>query len=255
MNFTRLTGSVYNSIYYSNENHYTEKYELVDSTIDLLLFNLDTVDNSILNLCEPTTTLKVFNYKKTLLVNVLEILRCIEGNRLIMTGKEKPNLIDKCKRLVFRLIDICKESVGFVCGNDEDHDNDYTALHLACEHEWPDIALALIATGYSNPTQLDVNGETALHTACKNKMTPVVHALLDVLPMDVVNRCLEELNPDDAKYLGDNVEFVDKRNKKNIDIVYSSKGIPDDIARHTKSFLSKSPRGGNKKTRKIYKKK
>ena len=49
----------------------------------------------------------------------------------------------------------------------------------ACEYKMESVALALIKSGDSNPSQVNINGETALIVACKNNMISVATALLD----------------------------------------------------------------------------
>jgi len=53
-----------------------------------------------------------------------------------------------------------------------------TALKHACSRNMPEVALALIATGKSNPGAQDEFGDTALIWACKNNMTDVALALI-----------------------------------------------------------------------------
>ena len=61
---------------------------------------------------------------------------------------------------------------------DVDDGDGNTALMLACERKMSDVALALIATGHSNPGQNDIFGNTALIIACENKMSLVALALI-----------------------------------------------------------------------------
>ncbi len=53
-----------------------------------------------------------------------------------------------------------------------------TQLIWACENNMSDVALALIATGESNPGRINSDGFTALIWACYNKMSDVALALI-----------------------------------------------------------------------------
>ena len=53
-----------------------------------------------------------------------------------------------------------------------------TALMFACKNKMPDVALALIATGECNPGAVNQYGITALIYACNNKMPEVALALI-----------------------------------------------------------------------------
>ena len=67
-------------------------------------------------------------------------------------------------------------------------DDGYTLLLSACEHEINDVALALIATGHSNPGFQSKRGDTALIIACRYKMSDVALELIRI----------EESNPGDT---------------------------------------------------------
>lgn len=59
-----------------------------------------------------------------------------------------------------------------------DNEFGYTPLILTCERKLPELALALIATGKSNPQHANINGDTALLLACQNNMPNVAMALI-----------------------------------------------------------------------------
>jgi ankyrin repeat protein len=92
----------------------------------------------------------------------------IKTNLMKLIAAETPETQE-----IIKLIQQNPNDVGFV--ND---DTDDTALIIACENKMSDVALALIATGHSNPGNPDMNGNTALILACENKMSDVALALI-----------------------------------------------------------------------------
>jgi ankyrin repeat protein len=70
------------------------------------------------------------------------------------------------------------------------NDIEFTALTSACAKNMPEVALALIATGKSNPEVRSKDGNTALDIAKDNGMTTVVDALL-ALTSAPVSSCPE----------------------------------------------------------------
>jgi hypothetical protein len=255
-----------------------EEQYLLDSTIDFLNFNLDTIDPEILK--PRLNPLKIVysngNDTTTILMNLIEAM--------IYKTHGNTSLIEKCNQLALRLIDIRKDLVGVVC-YDGWNNNPTTPLMMTLygggekrtlAGVFHDLTLALIDTGISKPEMEDVDGHNALVGACELKWTQVVHKLLHILPDESVGDCLNSLKKeDDIKFLTDILDrkhlyrVLKSRNEK----VEKTKtgehakaledGTPFNFAGNEdmlgplgskiKSYLGR-PKGGNKKTRKYTKK-
>ena len=92
------------------------------------------------------------------------------GNNALMIACANPILKD----VALELIKSKKIKINEVSNNR----NRTTALIIACSKEQSEVALALIATGESNPGFVSKDGFTALMIACGKKLTDVALALI-----------------------------------------------------------------------------
>jgi ankyrin repeat protein len=80
---------------------------------------------------------------------------------------------NKMNDVALALIATGKSNPEYVCGSENN-----TALLYACKTKMNDVALALIATGKSNPSQINKNNNTALILTCEKNLTDVALALI-----------------------------------------------------------------------------
>jgi len=110
----------------------------------------------------------------------LEIIENVSDKSIFSTPlleyKNATALIYACDK---NMSDVALALIATGQSNPAHHDNKgNTALIWACYNNMSKVALALIATGQSNPMQIDECGATALIRTCENNMTDVAMALI-----------------------------------------------------------------------------